>query len=321
MMQRLKATIAELVTATEIAERAVAGLKVTAHECEETLGERLKAAERFCGDMNRTRAGDMVIDRLARIVAPRDCRSTPKIAASNPIRSRSRPQRGPLPSARASASVRSPHDPPPTRFPAHPGRAYRDDLPVRVEDLRAGIRWRLPVRRREQAHGGRKRHHRHDHSCQNSRRLCPGRGTARAPTPAPKRSWAQEMFNFPDVTGSTPAPQSAPPAEAGAAKEAKAKPPHKDSPPVRGRRSLPIRPDCLRPPSAQSSSGWESGAASLTRAPRTSTCATASQGGREALEERIAELKELEQRVNAAARSRTKAKPPASRTSSPCTRT
>jgi hypothetical protein len=66
----LKATIVELVTATEIAERAVAGLKVTAHECEATLGERLKAAERFCDDMNRqVRAGDLVINRLTRIVA------------------------------------------------------------------------------------------------------------------------------------------------------------------------------------------------------------------------------------------------------------
>ena len=66
----LKATIGELVTATEIAERAVAGLKTTAHECEATLGERLKAAERFCADMNRqVRAGDLVINRLARIVA------------------------------------------------------------------------------------------------------------------------------------------------------------------------------------------------------------------------------------------------------------
>jgi hypothetical protein len=66
----LKATIAELVTATEIAERAVAGLKATAHECEQTLGDRLQAAERFCADLNRqVRAGDLVINRLTRIVA------------------------------------------------------------------------------------------------------------------------------------------------------------------------------------------------------------------------------------------------------------
>ena len=38
--QSLKATISELIMATEIAQRAVAGLKTTAHECEATLGER-----------------------------------------------------------------------------------------------------------------------------------------------------------------------------------------------------------------------------------------------------------------------------------------
>ena len=38
-----KATIAELVTATEIAERAVSGLKAAAKECDETLcGQRLR---------------------------------------------------------------------------------------------------------------------------------------------------------------------------------------------------------------------------------------------------------------------------------------
>ena len=44
--QALKATIAELITATEIAERAVAGLKTTALECDRTLGERLRIADR-----------------------------------------------------------------------------------------------------------------------------------------------------------------------------------------------------------------------------------------------------------------------------------
>ena len=65
----LKATISELITATEIAERAVAGLKVTAHECEGTLGERLAAAERCCAELHRhTRAGEVVLDRISRVV-------------------------------------------------------------------------------------------------------------------------------------------------------------------------------------------------------------------------------------------------------------
>jgi Domain of unknown function (DUF6468) len=67
--QSLRATISELITATEIAERAVAGLKATAHECEDTLGERLKAADRFCSDLSRqVKGGEMVLSRLARVV-------------------------------------------------------------------------------------------------------------------------------------------------------------------------------------------------------------------------------------------------------------
>jgi hypothetical protein len=65
----LKATIAELITATEIAERAVAGLRTTARECESTLGDRLMVAEQCCAELNRqVKAGDLVIERLARVV-------------------------------------------------------------------------------------------------------------------------------------------------------------------------------------------------------------------------------------------------------------
>ena len=65
----LKATIAELITATEIAERAVAGLRTTARECESTLGARLAMAEQCCAELNRqVKAGDLVIERLARVV-------------------------------------------------------------------------------------------------------------------------------------------------------------------------------------------------------------------------------------------------------------
>ena len=67
--QSLKATISELITATEIAERAIAGLKVTVRECDQDLGERLRTAERFCADMERQLAGgEEVLERLTRIV-------------------------------------------------------------------------------------------------------------------------------------------------------------------------------------------------------------------------------------------------------------
>jgi hypothetical protein len=68
--QALKATISELITATEIAERAIAGLKLTVRDCDQNLGERLRTAERFSADMERQlMAGEEVLHRLVRIVS------------------------------------------------------------------------------------------------------------------------------------------------------------------------------------------------------------------------------------------------------------
>jgi hypothetical protein len=68
--QSLKATIAELITATEIAERAVAGLKTTAHDCDASLGARLRSADHCCAELTQQiKAGDLLIKRLSRIVA------------------------------------------------------------------------------------------------------------------------------------------------------------------------------------------------------------------------------------------------------------
>ena len=59
----------ELVTATEIAERAIGGLKLTVQECEAGLGERLRSADRFTADLDRSvAAGQQLLDRLTRIV-------------------------------------------------------------------------------------------------------------------------------------------------------------------------------------------------------------------------------------------------------------
>jgi hypothetical protein len=43
----LRDMIGELIAATEKAEQAIGGLKLTARECDETLGERLRTAERL----------------------------------------------------------------------------------------------------------------------------------------------------------------------------------------------------------------------------------------------------------------------------------
>lgn len=64
----LRVTIAELITATEIAERAIAGLKATAHECETGLGERLGRAEILSAELDhKLTAGRHVVGDLVQI--------------------------------------------------------------------------------------------------------------------------------------------------------------------------------------------------------------------------------------------------------------
>ena len=64
----LKATIAELITATEIAERAIGGLKHTVRDVNENLGSQLTAATQMSGHLKSMLAeGDGVIRRLSKI--------------------------------------------------------------------------------------------------------------------------------------------------------------------------------------------------------------------------------------------------------------
>jgi septal ring factor EnvC (AmiA/AmiB activator) len=66
--QSLRATISELITATEIAERAIGGLKATMREGEQTLSERLQRSEQISADIERQlNAGEELLARLTRI--------------------------------------------------------------------------------------------------------------------------------------------------------------------------------------------------------------------------------------------------------------
>jgi hypothetical protein len=66
--QTLRATISELITATEIAERAIGGLKSTMREGERSLGERLPRVESLSADIERQlSAGEDLLARLIRI--------------------------------------------------------------------------------------------------------------------------------------------------------------------------------------------------------------------------------------------------------------
>lgn len=66
--QALKGTISELITATEIAERAIAGLKMTVRDCDHNLGERLQAGESLARELGRQLEGGRdVLAQLAQI--------------------------------------------------------------------------------------------------------------------------------------------------------------------------------------------------------------------------------------------------------------
>lgn len=88
----LKAVIAELITATEIAERAIGGLKHAVRDVNENLGNQLEAATQMSGLLRTQLAeGDHVVRRLSKIAlaarpsepAPAPARvSTPTTAAA-----------------------------------------------------------------------------------------------------------------------------------------------------------------------------------------------------------------------------------------------
>ena len=64
----LKATIAELITATEIAERAIGGLKHTVRDVNENLGSQLTSAAEMSLQLRKQVAeGDNVFRRLSKI--------------------------------------------------------------------------------------------------------------------------------------------------------------------------------------------------------------------------------------------------------------
>jgi len=84
--QALKATISELITATEIAERAIAGLKLTVRDCDLSLGERLRNAEQLSGEIAfQIDDGKAVLERLTRIaLAARPPGPAPALGAIGP---------------------------------------------------------------------------------------------------------------------------------------------------------------------------------------------------------------------------------------------
>jgi hypothetical protein len=91
----LKATIGELITATEIAERAIGGLKHTVRDVNENLGNQLTSAAQMSQQLKSQLAeGDNVIRRLSRIAIaarpamdpePQPERAAPRVSTAKAI--------------------------------------------------------------------------------------------------------------------------------------------------------------------------------------------------------------------------------------------
>ena len=78
----LKATIGELITATEIAERAIGGLKLTVRDVNENLGNQLTSAAQLSQQLKKQLAeGDDVLQRLSKIAIAARPASAPEPAA------------------------------------------------------------------------------------------------------------------------------------------------------------------------------------------------------------------------------------------------
>jgi Domain of unknown function (DUF6468) len=67
--QIMRRTVLELGLATERAERAIDALRHTLGDCDRTLAERLRVAERYTSDLeDQIRSGDDILNRISRIV-------------------------------------------------------------------------------------------------------------------------------------------------------------------------------------------------------------------------------------------------------------
>jgi hypothetical protein len=125
----LKAVIAELITATEIAERAIGGLKHTVRDVNENLGSQLTAATQMSEQLRKQLAeGDHVVRRLSKIaIAARgqpspgqdenpDCTQVPASARDSVAKA----------AARSSGAVASTVSVPSARAVAAAAQAFSD---------------------------------------------------------------------------------------------------------------------------------------------------------------------------------------------------
>jgi hypothetical protein len=105
--QSLKATIGELITVTEIAERAIGGLKHTVRDVNENLGAQINAATALAELLKGQLAeGDAVVRRLSKIaIAARPLAAQAEVELPMPVAPAAAPTAARMSAARANAAA------------------------------------------------------------------------------------------------------------------------------------------------------------------------------------------------------------------------
>ncbi len=284
-----------MITATEIAERAVSELRRAAHENDATLGERVRAAERCCIELDRqVSAGDVVLTRLSRVVvAARSLNNVPvggHHAGCELGRSR-------------SAVIRRSH----ARTHEPGGGMTRLLRDVRVIPIVLIAISALFILKATGLILNGSYTLSADDDVTGTVTQRPGGGTA-APIPdvaasaAPRsRSWAQEMFNFPDITGAVK--EASPKAESEPKDKAKAKGKAQNPPPTPDGTQIPVDGRPLSPAERAVLERLGERRAELdARAKELEMRESLILAAEKRLESRVAQLKQLEAQINEGAR-------------------
>lgn len=104
----MRQTIGALISATDTAERAIAGLKLTLGDCDRTLAERLRTAERYAADLAaQVEAGQAVMERITQIVSAATLVTQKPAAAAKPEPAEPAPVSRMVSAAQSAAAIRA----------------------------------------------------------------------------------------------------------------------------------------------------------------------------------------------------------------------
>lgn len=142
--ETLRATISELITATEIAERAILGLKATANDADKTLGSRLSQAEQMSKLLaDQLGEGEVVLTRIAQIAEAARTAHTAEAARRSAEEQAEAARQAVAQSARTATQQQPSYAAPRQPAPSYPAPQPRPTAPAYQPS--AGSQFRQPL--------------------------------------------------------------------------------------------------------------------------------------------------------------------------------